>query len=226
MNPSNTRVIAAKAARQTEWQAERDRIDLAAVATNLLGPPHGRRGERGRRLWWRCPFHEDKNPSFCIDPAKPRWRCFGCNERGDAAALVMRLQRVTFPEAIVYLTAGRSAPQPGKAKSARRSVSKPAPTRPPERSGLLEADALALVGDAEARLWSNEGTDALAYLTGPRCLSAETIRRARLGWTPGASIPTRDGDRAYKAEPRDDPPRPPPRDRGRGIRRLGTRGSD
>ncbi len=45
-----------------DWNAIRDRIDLARVATALLGPAPGRRGERGRRLWWRCPFHEDQQP--------------------------------------------------------------------------------------------------------------------------------------------------------------------
>ena len=49
-----------------DWNEIRDRIDLAAVATALMGPAPGRRGERGRRLWWRCPFHEDRNPSFCV----------------------------------------------------------------------------------------------------------------------------------------------------------------
>ena len=93
-----------------DWRTERDRIDLAEVATRLLGQPPGRRGVRGRLLWWRCPFHEDRNPSFCIDPAKKLWRCFGCGEHGDAASLVMRLQGATFPEALGYLTGGVEPP--------------------------------------------------------------------------------------------------------------------
>src|SRR5437764_14843019 len=81
-----------------DWPAVRDRIGLAQVATALMGPAPGRRGERGRRLYWRCPFHDDGNPSLCIDPAKPFWRCYGCGEHGDAPKLVMRLQGVGFPE--------------------------------------------------------------------------------------------------------------------------------
>ncbi|MEW4451126.1 hypothetical protein AB1L30_00375 [Bremerella sp. JC817] len=49
-----------------DWKAEREKIDLAAVTTSHLGPAPGRRGENRRRLWWRCPFHEDSNPSFCV----------------------------------------------------------------------------------------------------------------------------------------------------------------
>ena len=42
-----------------DWHSVRDRIDLARIATTLMGPAPGRRGERGRKLWWRCPFHQD-----------------------------------------------------------------------------------------------------------------------------------------------------------------------
>jgi hypothetical protein len=49
------------------------------------------------------------------------------------------------------------------------------------------------------RLWGPEGKDALAYLTGPRCLDHVTIRATRLGWTPGSWVPTRDGDRSFRA---------------------------
>src|SRR5205823_3658421 len=67
-----------KAPDRIDWKTERERIDLAAVATRLLGPAPGRRGERGRRLWWSCPFHTDPNPSFAVDPGKPFWKCYGC----------------------------------------------------------------------------------------------------------------------------------------------------
>jgi hypothetical protein len=59
---------------------------------------------------------------------------------------------------------------------------------------LPEAAALALVDAAAARLWTPEGARALAYLTGPRRrLTLETVRAARLGWTPRADIPRADG---------------------------------
>ena len=180
-----------------DWKTERERIDLAAVTTALLGPAPGRRGERGRRLWWCCPFHPDRNPSFCVDAGKGWWRCYGCGAHGDAAALVMQLNGVTFPEAVAYLTGGPAPTRPGKAPA--RPVVKPKPEPPPEPSGLSEADALALVEAADALLWSPEGADALAYLTGRRCLAPATIRAARLGWTSGVMVPTRDGDRSFQA---------------------------
>ena len=83
-------------ANRIDWPTVRDRLDMAMVATALMGPAQGRRGEHGRRLWWRCPFHEDTNPSFCVEPGKSYWRCFGCGEHGDAAGMAMRLRGVGF----------------------------------------------------------------------------------------------------------------------------------
>src|SRR4051812_26137028 len=148
-----------------DWKAERDRIDLAAVATRLLGPAPGRRGERStRKLWWTCPFHEDRNPSLCIEPGKSWWRCYGCGERGDAASLAMKVGGMTFPEAVAYLTggtspSGKSRPGPGP-----KPTPRPGPPNRPGAEGMTGADALALVDEAAARLWSPEGARALAYL--------------------------------------------------------------
>ena len=131
-----------------DWNAIRDRIDLARVATALLGPAPGRRGEGGRRLWWRCPFHEDKNPSLGIEPGKPWWRCYGCGEHGDAANLVMRIDKVAFPEAVriiaelsgIVATSGGS-PRLRPPVSPVASKPEKTPDRPPEGpSGLPPAD--------------------------------------------------------------------------------------
>lgn len=168
-----------------DWKAERPGVDLAAVAARLMGEPEGRHGERGRKLWWTCPFHADRNPSLAVDPGSPWWKCYGCDAKGDAATLVMRLESVDFPEAVRRLVGGgelhRITPSP-----------RPAP-KPEAPSGLPHADALALVEESEARLWSPEGADALAGLVEGRRLTPDTIRAARLGWTPHAEIPTQRG---------------------------------
>jgi hypothetical protein len=188
---------------RAEWDRARDTLDLAAVATRLLGPGPGRRGERGKKLWWHCPIHQDDNPSFCVTPGKPCWRCFGCGESGDAMALVRRLNpSMSFPEAVAYLTGGPATT--GATPTTRpRPAAKPPAVAPAEPSGMAEADALTLVEAAAARLWTPEGADALTYLHG-RGLTDETIRAARLGMVPPLALPGRprgivvpwfDGDR-------------------------------
>src|SRR5262245_21379172 len=91
------------------WEAIKYRVDMAAIATGLWGPAPKR---SGRRLLWRCPFHDDHDPSLEVDPAERRWKCWPCNLGGDAPALVMKLQGVGFPAAvrIVAEMAGIVAP--------------------------------------------------------------------------------------------------------------------
>ena len=171
-----------------DWKAKRDRIDLAAVVTGRLGPAPGRTGEHGRRLWWHCPFHEDRNPSFSVEPGKPFWRCYGCGKSGDAANFVMELEGVPFPKAVASLIDGEP---PTTTQARPPAPPKPKPTAGP--SGLPLESAQSLVEESSARLWIPEGAEALASLTGHRCLSVETIRSAGLGWTPGIRIPAKDG---------------------------------
>lgn len=53
----------------------------------------------GRELVGRCPFHDDRSPSFSVNPDKQLWHCFGCQEGGDTFTFLMRHDRLTFPEA-------------------------------------------------------------------------------------------------------------------------------
>ena len=86
-----------------DWNAIKSQIDLAAITTALLGPAPGRRGEKSRRLWWKCPLHEDRNPSFRVEPGRRWWKCFGCGEKGDAPRLdVCFISSRPQPPGVVY----------------------------------------------------------------------------------------------------------------------------
>src|SRR5215217_3865015 len=125
-----------------DWSKLRETIDMAQVATRLLGPAPGRRGVRGQRLWWRCPFHDDPNPSFTVTVARPGYHCFGCGASGDAVDLVRRLDpSLSFPEALAHLVGGFPPPP---TRPARLPVAGAPPPRA-QPSGLTEADALALL---------------------------------------------------------------------------------
>ncbi len=55
---------------------------------------------RGQHLVGRCPFHEDRTPSFVLFPATQSFHCFGCRAHGDALTFLMRIEHLTFPEAL------------------------------------------------------------------------------------------------------------------------------
>lgn len=59
--------------------------------------------KRGQNLVACCPFHDEKTPSFSVNPAKGIYKCFGCGKGGDAISFVMEIEGVTYPEAIKYL---------------------------------------------------------------------------------------------------------------------------
>jgi DNA primase catalytic core len=51
----------------------------------------------------RCPFHEEKTPSFTVTPAESLWHCFGCDMGGDVIRFVELMDKVSFPEAFKRL---------------------------------------------------------------------------------------------------------------------------
>ncbi len=57
----------------------------------------------GKNYKGRCPFHEEENASFTVNPSKNLWNCFGCSKGGDVIELVKLLDGCTFPEAVAKL---------------------------------------------------------------------------------------------------------------------------
>ncbi len=176
-----------------DWPAVRDRIDLAAVATNLLGPVHQR---KGKRLLWPCPFHDDHDPSFQVDLNRKSWRCWTCAVGGDAAELVKRVNKCDFPAAVKFLADLAGVIPPSKGTTPASVAAKPASPPPDKPSGLPLDEASTLVSEASERLWGPGGEDARAYLHG-RGLIPETIKDRGLGFTPHVMVPTKEGDRCF-----------------------------
>ena len=76
---------------------ERARIDEVVAQTVALKPAGGG-SYKGL-----CPFHDERSPSFQVSAAKGLWYCFGCGEGGDTIDFVMRIDALSFAEAVEKL---------------------------------------------------------------------------------------------------------------------------
>ncbi len=81
----------------------KDTISLVRERTNLVevvseSVPTLKR--RGRRFVGLCPFHQERTPSFHVNPDTNHFHCFGCQESGDAIAFLQRVEGYDFVEAV------------------------------------------------------------------------------------------------------------------------------
>lgn len=60
---------------------------------------------RGSNLVGLCPFHDEKSPSFNVNPTRNIYKCFGCGRGGDPVSFIMEHENYSFPDAIRWLAA-------------------------------------------------------------------------------------------------------------------------
>ncbi|MBS0569846.1 MAG: DNA primase [Proteobacteria bacterium] len=126
----------------------------------------------GRDWTARCPFHDERSPSFTVSPNKQFYHCFGCGAHGSAIKFLMEYDRLEFPDAIEELASrvGLKVPYESGGKRA-----------PAEDSADLYT-----VLDASAKFYQRElgkSGKANAYFHA-RGLDAAIIERFGLGYAP------------------------------------------
>ena len=73
----------------------KDRMDIVDIVSKYVILK-----KKGANYWGCCPFHNEKTPSFSVNPAKGIYKCFGCGEGGDAISFLMKINNQTFHEVI------------------------------------------------------------------------------------------------------------------------------
>jgi DNA primase len=152
-----------------------DFIDAVLARTDIVDVIGGRvplkRG--GRELIGRCPFHEEKTPSFTVSPQKQFYHCFGCGAHGSAIGFLMAIDRLEFPEAVADLAQrlGMALPQHAMDSSG---------TGPPV-TGLYDALRAASSFYQKQLRQHPAGTSAKDYLK-DRGLDGSTAARFHLGF--------------------------------------------
>ena len=126
----------------------------------------------GQNFRARCPFHEEKTPSFMVSPAKQIYHCFGCAAGGNAIGFLMNHEKMDFIEALKVLAdkTGVSLPNFGGNQNTKTTL----------------ADKLYTVNDLTCSLYQKNLTDesgkrAYKYFI-DRGLNDRTIKLFRLGF--------------------------------------------
>ncbi len=160
-------------------QIPRETVEQILTATDivdLIGSyiPVRRAGTRFQAL---CPFHNEKTPSFSIDPAKQFFHCFGCKKSGDAISFVREYEGLPFGDAVRKLgeRAGIAVVEqeldPKEEADRRR------------RGQLLDLHRKLTAYYHELLLNTPEARHARDYLKS-RDFTRETAERWKIGWAP------------------------------------------
>ncbi len=59
--------------------------------------------QKGSSWWGCCPFHNEKTPSFSVDPDRKLFYCFGCHKGGNVIKFIQEMEKLDFPEAVEQL---------------------------------------------------------------------------------------------------------------------------
>lgn len=81
------------------------RNDLVDVISSYVSLKRAGSGYTGL-----CPFHSEKTPSFHVAPEKGFFHCFGCGAGGDVITFIMRIENLSYPEAVRFLAARAGIP--------------------------------------------------------------------------------------------------------------------
>ncbi len=119
----------------------------------------------------RCPFHEEKTPSFMVSREKQFYHCFGCHESGDIFTFIQKMENVEFAEALKILAnkAGVKLPDYN-------------PRATSLKTKILEMNELAREWFHNQLFNAQTAVPALDYLTKQRGLSDLTIKKWSLGY--------------------------------------------
>jgi DNA primase len=161
-------------------------VDEVKAAADMVAVVSGRTQLRkaGGRYLGRCPFHEERTPSFSVNAVDKLYYCFGCGAKGDLITFVRETEQLDFAGAIEWLADRFNVQIEYEETSPQQDA------RRRRRERLLELlDAAAAF--YERYLWDSQaGSLARDYLAG-RGLGEEVCREYRLGLALGGTTLTR-----------------------------------
>ena len=157
-------------------EAEIDRLKSEVSVERLVEAAGVALKRAGKDLLGKCPFHDDREASLVVTPAKNLWHCFGCSLGGGPIDWVMKAQGVSFRHAVELLREGApSGAVKGTANSRLRVL--PAPVAPDAEDAQVLGQVIGYYHET-----LKASPEALAYLTARGIGSMEAIDRFKLGY--------------------------------------------
>ena len=144
------------------------RADIVQLVSNYLPLK-----KKGHNYWGLCPFHNEKTPSFSVNPELNVYYCFGCQAGGNIAQFVMDMERLNYPEALAFLAKQANLPIPASLET------------PEDPAVQSQKERMYQANEAAARyyhdmLWKPQGAKILSYLRS-REVDDAAIRKFGLG---------------------------------------------
>ncbi|MGH8077886.1 MAG: DNA primase, partial [Lysobacter sp.] len=134
---------------------------------------------QGKEYSARCPFHDERSPSFTVSPTKQFYHCFGCGAHGTALSFLMNYERLEFLDAVEELA---------------KQVGMEVPRDTQQRNATPDSQDLYAALDAASRFFVAQlagSAKAQAYLDG-REVSEDIRARFAIGYAPGGFTALRD----------------------------------
>ena len=151
----------------------RERTDIVEVVSSYL--PLKRSGVNHQGL---CPFHQEKSPSFNVNSARQIFHCFGCGVGGNVFSFLMRMEGLSFPDAV------RRLGEKVGVEVEEEAVSPEEVRRRDERERILRINEVAGEFYQQLLLTDEEGAPGRRYLR-QRGYESEIVRTFQLGFAPG-----------------------------------------
>lgn len=158
----------------------KNRADLVRIIE-----PYAALKKKGANWMGCCPFHQEKTPSFSVNPSKGFYKCFGCGKGGSAFTFVMEIEGLNFPEAIKRVAEISGVPLPEPVDDKKYEQNK---KRKQEQKQI--ADRVIELNELALEFWENQFQENNAHARAAREylekreISEKTIKTFRIGFAP------------------------------------------
>ncbi|HAN87300.1 MAG TPA: DNA primase, partial [Firmicutes bacterium] len=133
----------------------------------------------GNRFVGLCPFHTERTPSFSVSPDRQLFYCFGCHVGGNVFTFIMKMEGLTFPEAVRRLGQRAGIDVSTDAESPQERAARE------RRESIYRVNALALEYYRQILMRAPHAQGARDYLKRRR-IESDTQEKFKLGYAPAS----------------------------------------